>query len=73
MLPLLFFEFAWKLVWMIAVYLPRWSAGSVDAVTAEAAVEIMMGIIVPIIIPWRYVFANYVRRRGDRWRSAPTS
>jgi len=26
-----------------------------------------MGIIVPLILPWRYVFANYVKKPGDRW------
>ena len=72
MLPLLFFEFAWKLTWMVAVFLPRWSGGEVDAATMESAKEIMLGIIVPIIIPWRYVFANYVARPGDRWRAVKT-
>jgi hypothetical protein len=25
-------------------------------------------IIFPIIIPWRYVFANYFKKPGERWR-----
>ena len=71
MLPLLLFEFVWKLVWIVAVFLPRWSAGTIDAATAEAAREIMLVAIVPIIIPWRYVIAHYIRKPGDRWRAAP--
>jgi len=68
MLPLLFFEFAWKLLWVVAVLLPRWSAGQIDPATAESAPSILMGTIVPLIIPWRYVVANYVKKPGDRWR-----
>lgn len=32
-----------------------------------------MGVIVPVVIPWSYVFANYVKKPGDRWgrRAAP--
>ena len=68
MLPLLFFELAWKLIWVVAVLLPKWSAGQIDPATAESAPSILMGIIVPLIIPWRYVVANYVKKPGDRWR-----
>src|SRR5665213_1503622 len=28
----------------------------------------MMGVIFPIVILWRHVWANYVMERGDRWR-----
>jgi len=68
MLPLLFFELAWKAIWVVAVLLPKWSAGQIDPATAESAPSILMGIIVPLIIPWRYVVANYVKKPGDRWR-----
>jgi len=69
MLPLLFFEFVWKLIWVLAILLPKWSAGQIDPATAESAPSILMGVIVPLIIPWRYVFANYVQKPGDRWRT----
>ena len=68
MLPLLLFEFAWKLIWVLAVLLPKWSANQMDPATLESAPSILLGIIVPIIIPWRYVFANYVTKPGDRWK-----
>ena len=70
MLPLLFFELAWKAVWLLAVYLPKWSTHQLDPATLESAPSIMMGVIVPILIPWRYVYANYVRKPGDRWKAA---
>ena len=67
MLPLLFFEMVWKTIWLIAVALPLWSAHQIDADTAESVRACLMGIIVPIVIPWRYVFENYVKKQGDRW------
>ena len=68
MLPLLLFELAWKAIWLITVALPLWSSHRMDAATLEAAPSILMGLIVPLVIPWRYVIANYVRRPGERWR-----
>ncbi len=67
MLPLLFFEMVWKTIWLVAVALPLWSAHRIDADTAESIRACLMGIIVPIVIPWRYVFENYVKKHGDRW------
>ena len=69
MLPLLIFEFAWKLIWVLAILLPKWSTNQMDPATLESAPSILMGVIVPLIIPWRYVFANYVTKPGDRWRN----
>ncbi|HEY4616990.1 MAG TPA: hypothetical protein VIH09_02200 [Flavobacterium sp.] len=68
MLPILFLELIWKSIWLIAVALPLWSAGQVDADNLETAQNCLMGIIVPLVIPWRYVWINYVKMRGDRWR-----
>ena len=68
MLPLLFFEMVWKSIWLIVVALPLWSAQKMDANTWETAVACLMGVIFPIVIPWTYVFANYFKKPGDRWR-----
>ena len=68
MLPLLFFELVWKSIWLIVIAVPLWSAHQMDANTWETAVACLMGVIFPVVIPWRYVVANYVMRRGDRWR-----
>ena len=67
MLPLLFFEMVWKSIWLIAVALPLWAAHRIDADTAESVRACLMGGIVPIVIPWRYVFENYLKKHGDRW------
>ena len=69
MLPLLLFELLWKSIWLIAFALPLWSANQIDAGTRETAVACLMGIVIfPIVIPWPYVFANFVNKAGDRWR-----
>ncbi|MCU1349161.1 MAG: hypothetical protein JWO56_2191 [Acidobacteria bacterium] len=68
MLPLLFFELIWKSIWLLSFALPLWSAGKIDAATAETIVACLWGVIFPIVIPWRYVWANYVKAPGDRWR-----
>jgi hypothetical protein len=69
MLPLLMFEFAWKLIWVAAYGLPQWSAGQLTPVTAEDLTNTLVGVILmPLVIPWGYVWRRYVRQPGDRWR-----
>ncbi|MEJ0027056.1 MAG: hypothetical protein WDN01_13595 [Rhizomicrobium sp.] len=69
MLPLLLFELFWKSTWLIAIALPLWRAGQIDADTMESVKACLMGVVLcPIVIPWPYVFANYVKAAGDRWR-----
>ncbi len=67
MLPVLLFELVWKAIWLIGVALPLWSAGLMDADNWETVQECLMGVILLFIIPWPYVLANYVLKRGDRW------
>jgi hypothetical protein len=74
MLPLLLFELVWKTVWMLAIGLPRWSAGTLDAGIQQSLFDCAVGLVlVPLVIPWRYVAANYLRRPGDRWRREAAS
>ena len=68
MLPILFFELVWKATWLIAIAYPLWTAHKIDADTAETVTACLMGIIFPIVIPWRYVIAQYLKAPGDRWR-----
>ncbi len=68
MLPLLFFEVTWKSIWLVAIALPLWIAHSVDASTAETIRDCLWGVIFLFVIPWRYVFANFVHQGGDRWK-----
>lgn len=69
MLPLLLFEFVWKALWVIFFGLPQWSSGIVPATFAEDFKAILPGIfIMPLVIPWGYVWRHYVKAPADRWR-----
>ena len=62
MLPLLMFEFVWKAIWLIAFGLPQWSSGQLPATFAEDFKAIAAGVILmPIVIPWGYVYRHYVK------------
>ncbi len=69
MLPLLLFELVWKSIWLLSFALPLYRAGPLDAGTLETIIACAMGVIFPVVIPWPYVWANYVKRPGDRWRA----
>lgn len=69
MLPVFLFELAWKAIWLAAIGLPLWLAHDMDAGTWRTAITCLAAVvIVPLLIPWSYVFANYVMKAGDRWR-----
>ena len=64
MLPLLLWELLWKLIWLSVVALPLWRANQLDDATAEIASQCLLVVVIPFVIPWRYVAANYLRMRG---------
>ena len=68
MLPLLMFELAWKMIWLVAYGLPQWSSGQRPPTFAEDSFNIGLGVILLLVIPWGYVWRHYVQRPGDRWR-----
>ena len=68
MLPLLMFEFAWKLIWMLAYGLPQWTSGRQPPTFAEDSFNIAFGAVLLFVIPWGYVWRHYVQRPGARWR-----
>jgi len=69
MLPLLMFEFVWKTIWLVAFGIPQWSAGQMPATFTEDFRNIAFGVVLmPIVIPWRYVCRYYVRQPAARWR-----
>ena len=68
MLPLLLFEFAWKAIWLFGYGLPQWFSGQGPPTFSEDFTAIAAGVILmPIVIPWGYVYRNYVKAAGDRW------
>ena len=68
MLPILLFEMIWKVIYLLAIAWPLWSAHQITAAVAEDIKAVAMVVIFVPLIPWRYVFAQYVMKRGDRWR-----
>jgi hypothetical protein len=68
MLPVLLFELIWKAIYLVAFALPLWSAHQITAAVAEDIKAVAMVVIFIPLIPWRYVFAQYVLKRGDRWK-----
>jgi hypothetical protein len=68
MLPLLVYELSWKMIWLCGVALPLWTAGQFDADTRKSFLEIAPVVIIIPLLPWGYVFSNYLRNAGDRWR-----
>jgi hypothetical protein len=73
MLPLLLFELLWKVIWVVAFALRMWLAGGLDDYASETLFACMMGVVlVPIAIPWGYVFRHYFKAPGDPWwRAGP--
>jgi hypothetical protein len=68
MLPVLLFEMTWKAVYLVFFALPLWRAHQIsDAVAADIKAVVMVVIFIPLI-PWGYVFRNYVVKRGERWK-----
>jgi hypothetical protein len=69
MLPLLMFELVWKTIWLIDFGLPQWSSGQVPPTFADDFTAIVMGVVLmPLVIPWGYVYRHYIKQRADRWR-----
>jgi len=72
MLPLLFFEFVWKSVWVVAFGLPLLLTAQLDPNASfggtETLINWLLGIVlVPIVTPWGYVLKHYLRAPGARW------
>jgi hypothetical protein len=68
MLPLLLFESAWKLIWLSAVALPAWLSDRMDDETWGYTISCLLVVIFLAVVPWPYVFRQYVRTPGERWR-----
>jgi hypothetical protein len=71
MLPILLFEFMWKVIWVVAFGLGPWLQGELDPARLETFFSCLMGVVlVPIAVPWGYVFRHYICAAGDRWSGA---
>ncbi len=69
MLPILLFETAWKLLWLGIVALPMWADGELSGAAKEQAGTVLWVVIIMAVIPWRYVFNQFLTGRGEPWRT----
>src|SRR5215218_8881868 len=72
MLPLLFFEFVWKVIWVVAFGLPLLLSGQLDPNVSfggtETLINCLLGIVlVPLVTPWGYVLKHYLKAPGAWW------
>ena len=65
MLPILLLELFWKIIWLLAFALPAWLAGALTDAMRTSVFETAFGALLLVVIPWRYVFANYVARPAE--------
>ncbi len=74
MLPLLLFELLWKTIWVLAFGLPLWLDQKLDANTSETLFACLMGVVlVPLALPWGFVYRHYLKAPGDRWGARPAA
>ena len=69
MLPMLLLECVWKLVWLAAFGLPQLISGVGSPRLGEDIYAVGLGpLLFALLIPWGYVWRNYVRKPAERWR-----
>ena len=67
MLPLLFWEMAWKLIWLSAIAYPAWRDGAMTADIRDNLFACALVVIVILATPWDYVWRSFVAAKSERW------
>jgi hypothetical protein len=61
MLPIIFLEIFYKVLWLILVAYPLWSKGVLTGSPAEGITSAFLWVILPIVVvPWGYAFVTYI-------------
>src|SRR5215213_9016259 len=70
MVPLLLVFLVYKLLWLLIVALPLWSAGTpFDPLMTQFRIAMVAGVVIDVlVIPWGYVIANYARAPAEQWK-----
>jgi hypothetical protein len=68
MLPVLIFESAWKVIWLVAVALPNLAAGDLDAEMGRVLSSVALVVVILAVTPWDYVVRRYLQAPSDPWR-----
>jgi len=73
MLPLMLYELAWKMVWLLFIALRAWLGGR-WTVGIESLFFDCIGIVIAyFVVPWRYVWARYVAQPMEPLRASPSA
>jgi hypothetical protein len=67
MLPILFFDMIWKVIWLSSVALPRWQSDTMTPAIAGTVFDCSVAVILLAAVPWDYVAHNYLLKPGERW------
>ena len=60
-LPIVIFMIFYKTLWLIVVAYPLWRAGALAGAPADEMAHVFIGApFVALIVPWKYVFKNYI-------------
>ncbi|MFL6744984.1 MAG: hypothetical protein ACJ8D5_02635 [Sphingomicrobium sp.] len=69
MVPVLLFELAWKMVWLLAFGLPQWRSGvGSPRLSGDLWAIGIFPLVCVLVIPWGYVWRHYVKAPAERWR-----
>lgn len=68
LLPILFWEIIWKLMWLGLVAYPAWRSGQMDEAIRANVFACSLVVLCVLAVPWGYVWDKYVRQAGARWR-----
>jgi hypothetical protein len=68
MVPVLLIFLIYKLLWLVMVALPLWSAGTpLDPLMTQFAWAMAAGVVIDLlVIPWGYVIAYYLRAPAEQ-------
>ena len=73
MLPILFFEIVWKVIWILSFGLPLWRKGLLTGDFAETMFNCLTTVIIVPFIPWDYVYRNFIKAPSDPWGRQTTA
>jgi hypothetical protein len=54
--------------WIGAVAVPHLISNDLDSETGDVLFSCYFVVVILAVIPWRHVWARYVRTPGDAWR-----
>ena len=74
MLPIVLLEIMYKVLWLVLVAYPLWSADQLTGSPAEGMTNAFLWVVLPIVaMPWKYLFKKYILLSPKRSHEAPRS